>query len=98
MKEPLTQVIFRAFKRNGEVIALYPEVPATRDGFTCQSYMHTGQHGGAYPGVITGTRLATPDEKAPLIRELEAIGYRLEERKRISYAMDRARMDAARRP
>jgi hypothetical protein len=96
MKEPLTKVIFRAFKRDGEVIALFPEIPADCIGFHCESYMHTGQHGGAYPGVITGTRLATPDEKAPLMRELESIGYRLEERKRISYAMDRARMDAAR--
>lgn len=93
-----TTVIFRTFKsNNGEVIALFPEIPSNCSGTLCESYMHTRQHGGAYPGPIIGTRPATPEEIEPLKRELEAIGYTLTTRKRATAAMDRARYDTASR-
>ncbi len=80
-------VIFRTFKKrrlyNGnypEVIALFPYIASDRRGalYGCESYMHVGQHGSAdYDNVIRGTRPATPEEYAPLQRELVGIGYQL---------------------
>lgn len=88
---PKTKVHLRTFRKTGEVIALFPEIPATRTGDTCESYMHVGQHGGAYPGPIQGTRPATPEESAPLAAELERIGYNLAPVSRITPAMHRTR-------
>jgi hypothetical protein len=66
-------VIFRKWA-NGDVIALFPELPHN-DQF-CTSYMHIGQHGGAsYSGVIDQTTPATPEEYASLKRELENDPY-----------------------
>ncbi len=63
---------------DGDVIALMPGVPWDHHG-NCASYMHVGQHGGAqYPGLCGNTVPATPDEYAPLLAELERIGYRVE--------------------
>lgn len=69
-----TKVIFRKFKCGG-IIALFPEIAASRDGWGCKSYMHIGQHGGASPFLVRDTVLATPEEYTPLLVELEAIGY-----------------------
>ncbi len=68
-----TPVIFRVLE--GEVIALFPTVPGTRDPYTCESYMHVGQHGSAGAALSYTARLATPEEYAPLKRELEQLGY-----------------------
>lgn len=71
------KVIFRMFR--GEVIALFPEVPGTRDSRTCNSYMHAGQHSSAdYDGVIESSRAAEKKEYAELAAELRGIGYVLE--------------------
>ena len=72
-------VIYRAFIDSGEVIALFPDTPATLNPSDCMSYMHIGQHGAACVG-LTGdgsTRPATVAEAAPLAHELACIGYRL---------------------
>lgn len=69
-----TKVHFRTF-RDGRVIALFPEFPADPHGDTCQSYMIVGQHGGAYPGPIDGTRPATPEEADEMTRALRRVGY-----------------------
>lgn len=70
----MTQVIFRKWRDTGEIIALFPEIKAGHG--LCDSYMHTGQHGGAgYNHVIRKTTLATPEEYATLLAELELIGY-----------------------
>lgn len=79
----MTKVIFRKF-RNGEVIALFPQEPATRDGWECMSYMHVGQHGGADPMIVQNTKAAQPKEYAPLAAELLSIGYRLDIRKKFT--------------
>ena len=71
-----TKVIFRQFP-NGEVIALFPELPGDTDPGTCMSYMHIGQHGTA-TARCGKTRLARPDAYAPLARELTGLGYDLQ--------------------
>jgi hypothetical protein len=91
-----TKVIFRKFKSDGEILALFPEVPHDRMGDFCVSYAHVGQHGAASP-VLTGTTSpATPEESAPLKREIESLGYDLEVCRRVSFKMDKARREAAR--
>lgn len=75
-----TAVIFRVWpqREGGDVIALMPYEPATSDGRYITSYQHIGQHGAAdYFGVMRDTRPATPEQFAPLKRELEQIGYRV---------------------
>ena len=48
-------VVFRRWQ-NGDVIALFPELPADLYGEYCDAYEHVGQHGGAdYFGVIQKT-------------------------------------------
>jgi hypothetical protein len=67
------RVVFRTWRSGhgkGEVIALMPDIEADTRG-NCESYEHVGQHGAAdYRGVIARTRAATPEEFAPLLREL----------------------------
>lgn len=76
-----TRVMFRVYRKEGDVIAILLDVPANRGRVTC--YQHVGQHGeGSYSGIITDTRPATLEEAAPLRAELTQIGYRLITRKR----------------
>ena len=78
-----TSVIFRTYKANGDVIALFPFIPADYVGWHCDSYMHVGQHGGACPSLVHGaTRPSTRAEINPLYKELVNIGYHLRELKR----------------
>ena len=78
-----TKTVFRAFRNDGEVIALFPQIPASNEGYLCQSYMHVGQHGAADTGIVTSrTRLAMPKEYRPLLKELREIGYNVKIAKR----------------
>ena len=90
-----TKVIFRKWQ-NGDIIALFPEDPSDVHGRYCNSYMHVGQHGGADYGLINTTKPATPTEYKDLARELRQIGYKLDIRKRATYAMHEKRREAAR--
>ena len=81
MNTQKTRVIFRAF-RNGEIIALFPELKQGRG--LILSYMHIGQHGDASPEIVRYTKPATREQFTPLYNELTAIGYRLEVRKRLT--------------
>lgn len=75
-------VIFRTW-RDGDVIALFPDIDADCTGLHCGSYMHIGQHGAAdYRLVVQRTRPAVPVEYAELKAELEQIGYVLDVRSR----------------
>ena len=66
-------VMFRMWE--GEVIALFPHEVHNMTGDVV-SYMHVGQHGSAdYKGIVRNSRLATPTESLPLLRELQSIGY-----------------------
>jgi hypothetical protein len=78
-------VVFRRWKDNGGVIALFPELPADLYGDYCDSYEHVGQHGGAdYHGVVHHTKPCSPDDAAGLAAELRTIGYVLRPVKRAS--------------
>jgi hypothetical protein len=83
MDKEKTVVVFRKFKDQGDIIALFPN--EINDSFgNCLTYMHVGQHGSAdYQGLMrTETVAATPEEYEPLKRELEGIGYNLDIKKR----------------
>lgn len=70
-------VIYRKH-RNGNLIALFPEIPADHSGRYCVSYTHIGQHGAAdYNLAIRQTGPATYAETRELATELEALGYML---------------------
>lgn len=78
-----TKVIFRWYQKDGECIALFPQMAMDYQGWLCSSYMHVGQHGSADPQVVVSqTRLATKLEYAALAKELRQRGYRLYIRKR----------------
>ena len=71
-----TKVIFRKFKDNGDIIALFPRISANYDYRQfCSSYMNVGQHGAACVDLNDRTVLAKESEYADLKRELESIGY-----------------------
>lgn len=81
-----TPVIFRKFK-DGSIIALFPTLPGTRDPYTCDSYMHIGQHGSASPDIISITSPADITEYSDLLSELKSLGYNdLTVRKKFTYA------------
>jgi hypothetical protein len=68
--------MFRAFPE-GDVIALFPQDHQDRRAGMINSYQHLGQHGEASRRLIKELRRASPAEYAPLLTELESIGYRL---------------------
>lgn len=91
-KEDTTKVIFRKFQ--GEIVALFPELPANHESRLCMSYAHIGQHSGAdIQGVIDNSKLAKESEYKSLEEELERIGYNLDVKKRYSYKMYQNRVD-----
>lgn len=82
MNEPLTtKIVFRKWKEDGSIIALFPELnyangAANRGNI--MSYMHVGQHGEASESLLRERgRLvtATKEESADLLAELKSIGY-----------------------
>jgi hypothetical protein len=76
-----TKVIFRRFKDDGTIIALFPD--QLWNSTHIASYQHAGQHGPAeYIGLLQVTKLAKPGEYAALARELTSIGYELDIRTR----------------
>lgn len=84
-------VIFRAYP-DGEVVAIFPEIPGDHTGTLCNSYMHVGQHGMAHcRDVANATRPARPEEWRDLAKELTQIGYDLNVKKRVTEAMDKKR-------
>jgi len=86
----LDTVIFRKWRKTGEIIALFPGIAADLDGKRCQSYEHIRQHGGVeYNHVIRQTTKATPIEYGALKSELEKIGYALRIKNRASKKMYR---------
>lgn len=69
-------VIFRVWRKGGDVIALMPYEPHDNAGRYCVGFQHLGQHSAAdYQGVMRDTRPATEAEYAPLLRELMSPPY-----------------------
>ena len=81
--QEITKVVFRKFK-DGEVIALFPEIQYNEDRRYCMSYMHIGQHGSANYDLRLCCKLARPEEYASLLKELEDIGYNLKIQTRVN--------------
>lgn len=70
-----TRVIFRRFKDDQSIIALFPDESADRSG-GISSYQTIGQHGAADLKVCDEiTEPVGPDEYKTLLEELERIGY-----------------------
>lgn len=90
-----TKVIFRKFP-DGEVIALFPELPGTNGINSCLSYQHIGQHGAAMVAIYYDTKPCDAFDRLPLEKELTAIGYKLTVVSRFSYQMDQKRIAALR--
>lgn len=83
MKPQTVRVIFRVWKTEPkETLAVFIDEPfSSTCDVTC--YEHFGQHGGGDWGtIVSKTRPANEEESAPLRRELESIGYNLQEVKR----------------
>jgi len=82
------RVIFRVWTRadaRGDVIAFFPDQEANPG--MVGAYEHIGQHGEAdYYGLLKVTRPATPEEYAPLLKELKNVGYVLRVVRRLGRA------------
>lgn len=66
------KVIFRKFKKEGDIIAFLPCIQANKGMML--SYQHIGQHAEAdYKGLLSITKLATAEEYASLAKELESV-------------------------
>lgn len=70
---PEERVIFRIFRHDGQVIALFPDQLNERTG-AIGSYMHHGQHAETAPD-FGDTKAAEPHEYHFLLAELELQGY-----------------------
>ncbi len=79
-------VVFRVWNKGGEVLALFPRIPADVHGLFCLSYERVGEHGAAsVPVVILQTRPAREKEYADLLRYFqEKRGYRLRVMQRVT--------------
>jgi hypothetical protein len=89
--------VFRRWKDSGDIIALFPEIPADLHGRNCEAYEHVGQHGGAdYWGVIQATVPLRANQSADLAAELTRIGYNLRPIRRASWQRHENRRRAAR--
>ncbi len=70
-----TRAVFRKYP-DGQIIALFPDIPWSRYRGEVTSYMRLGQHGAAdYKHVVATTRPATEDEYLDLLAELKQVGY-----------------------
>lgn len=71
-KKPILKIVFRKF-REGDVIALFcGSAPDARPG-NVVCYQRIGQHGEASRDLGRNLPLATPEEYAPLLREIQGI-------------------------
>ena len=86
-----TKVIFRQWK-NGDIIALFPEVACDILGYNCQSYMQVGQHGAASPDLVVDTKPVKNEDYTNLFNELTVLGYDLKIVKKFTYSMQKIRM------
>ena len=77
----ITKMMFRKFKNDGSIIALFPYELYNEKLYgdsMIESYMHLGQHSGVdYLGVLQDTRPATKAESRALKAELKGLGYNI---------------------
>ncbi len=91
MQKETIDVIFRKFRGDGSLIALFPSIPADSCFGHCLSYQRMGQHGVASVDLSHCTVKPKPEEIAPLVGELKQIGYRLRIVSRRTHRHDDAR-------
>ena len=73
--DEMTRMVFRRYP-DGQVIALFPDIPWSGRRGEATSYMHVGQHGAAdYSHVVATTKPVTEKEYAGLLDELRQTGY-----------------------
>ena len=86
------RVAFRTEKSGdfkGEVTAVFSG-SGRHTAYELDCYAHNGQHGTCTQAWLTDhTRAATEEEYADLLRELEAIGYRVTVVKRVTWKQER---------
>lgn len=72
-----TKVIFKIERNKGaEVVAFFPAWAGDSNPYrTCTCYAHMGQHSAASLEYARSLRPATPEEYAPLLREMVQVGY-----------------------
>jgi hypothetical protein len=71
-----TKVMFRKWKDDGTVEAVFPELVGTNNPSTCMSYSHIGQHSACDQNYYLGVTVpAKPKEYHDLLAELRLIGY-----------------------
>ena len=91
-------VVLRVWRDGAGVFALFPTLPSDEYGRYCDAYAHIGQHSRAdYWLCVRASRPATAAQRAPLVRELERIGYRPRVVQRATAAMHDERKAEARR-
>jgi hypothetical protein len=88
LNENETRVIFKKRLTSGDIIrgdifACLLDVPA--DKYKVVTYQHIGQHGEDDIYYCSGCKAATPEEYAPLLKELKSIGYIPIIRKKFTY-------------
>lgn len=69
-----TQVEFYFNEVNKDLFAFFPN-EKNSDGYAC--YSHNGQHSTCSIQYVNSSRPATEEERDPLIKELEDLGYKL---------------------
>lgn len=74
MRREKLPVIFRKQRQadhKGEIVAVFPTLVERNNMRTC--YAHMGQHSACSRAWLLSTDLATPEEYAPLLRELRQV-------------------------
>ena len=79
----MNKVIFRKFKKEGDIIALLPDYEVNYGNV--MSYQHIGQHGEASIEIVRDTEPAKPSEYADLLAELKSRDYEPKIYKRLQY-------------
>ena len=69
------KTLFRVLE--GEVIAIFPNLPGDMNPNTCLSYMHIGQHSSCDKSLIDELLIAKLGMCEDLIEELQSMGYEL---------------------
>lgn len=81
----MARVIFRKYKDNGDIVAIFPGIAADYNGTYCMCYEHIGQHGScSYSYMMNITSPATEGEYMDLYKELINVGYDMQIAKRQS--------------
>lgn len=76
MNRETIPVCFRAYRDNGEIIAIFPAMPESLNGYRCAVYAHMGGHAATNPqDMVAMTKPATEEQYTDLLRELVSIGY-----------------------